>query len=356
MAVPNDVHLPLCQDALAAGVPVCVEKPLALTAAEGSLLVELARRCEVPLMTAFHRRYNDAVRALARRTTGREIRSVRVRYLERIEEHLGGEDWYLDPARCGGGCVADNGPNALDLVRLLLGELAVTGCEIHRDGSGVDRQAMIRLRGRMGTTASVELDWSYPGERKDIEVELAGGEVLHADMLAGHTGFKASLWHEYEAILTEFAALVRTGGPGRSGGARRPGGAGTGRGGLPLCPARVGCDGRGGGPVNPAEDGPKRVVRGSLVKVLVHRRTDRGMRLEEHAARCVRRGEVHELVTTDQWDPRSGARIDRVGFLGFAELLRGGVIDRGDLVRIGTRRSARCSASTPATYRTTTTS
>jgi hypothetical protein len=86
--------------------------------------------------------------------------------------------------------------------------------------------------------------------------------------------------------------------------------------------------------VNPAEDGPKRVVRGALVKVLVHRRTDRGMRLEEHAARCVRRGEVHELVTTDQWDPRSGARIDRVGFLGFAELLCGGVIDRGDLVRI----------------------
>ena len=87
--------------------------------------------------------------------------------------------------------------------------------------------------------------------------------------------------------------------------------------------------------MNPAEDGPKRVVRGALVKVLVHRRTDRGMRLEEHAARCVRRGEVHELVTTDQWEPRAGARIDRVGFLGFVELGCGGVIDRGDLVRIG---------------------
>ncbi|MGZ0204100.1 DUF6917 domain-containing protein [Streptomyces sp. RM1] len=87
--------------------------------------------------------------------------------------------------------------------------------------------------------------------------------------------------------------------------------------------------------MNPAEDGAKRVVRGVLVKVLVHRRTDRGMRLEEHAARCVRRGEVHELVTTDQWEPRPGARIDRVGFLGFVELGCGGVIDRGDLVRIG---------------------
>ena len=83
--------------------------------------------------------------------------------------------------------------------------------------------------------------------------------------------------------------------------------------------------------MNPAEDGPKRMVRGALVKVLTHHRTDRGMRLEEHAARCVRRREVHELVSTDQWDPRPGARIDRVGFLGFAELECGGVIDRGDL-------------------------
>lgn len=87
--------------------------------------------------------------------------------------------------------------------------------------------------------------------------------------------------------------------------------------------------------MNPAEDGPKREVRGTLVKILVHRRSDRGMRLEEHAARCVRRGDVHELVTTDQWDPHPGAQVDRVGFLGFVELGCAGVIDRGDVVRIG---------------------
>jgi predicted dehydrogenase len=208
VAVPNHAHLAVCRDALEAGVPVCVEKPLALTAAEGRVLTECARRSQVPLMTAFHRRYNTAVRALARRTAGREVRAVRVRYLERIEEHLGGEDWYLDPARCGGGCVADNGPNALDLVRLLLGEVTVTGCEIQRDGAGVDRRAVLRLHSRAGATASVELDWSYPGELKDVQVTMAGGEVLCADMLAGHTGFKASLWHEYEAILTEFAVLA----------------------------------------------------------------------------------------------------------------------------------------------------
>lgn len=84
------------------------------------------------------------------------------------------------------------------------------------------------------------------------------------------------------------------------------------------------------------EDGDKRTVTGVLVKVLVHRRQDRGMRLEEFASRCVRRGEVHELVTTDHrvTDPT----IDRVGFLGFTEISDGGVIDRGDEVHIGGRR------------------
>ncbi len=83
------------------------------------------------------------------------------------------------------------------------------------------------------------------------------------------------------------------------------------------------------------ENGPKRTVHGSLVKVLLHRREDRGMSLEPYASRCVRVGEVHELVTTDHADYSPGARIDRVGFLGFVELERAGVIDRGDTVRIG---------------------
>lgn len=84
--------------------------------------------------------------------------------------------------------------------------------------------------------------------------------------------------------------------------------------------------------MNPREDGPKRPVTGSLVKVLIHRRDDRGMELAEFASRCVRREEIHELVTTDQHDTTPGARVDRVGFLGFVEITSGGVLDRGDTV------------------------
>ncbi|NLU68135.1 Gfo/Idh/MocA family oxidoreductase [Streptomyces sp. HNM0574] len=206
VAVPNDAHRQVCASVLAAGVPVCVEKPLALTPEEGKELVAEAERHGVALFTAFHRRYNEAVLALRRSLDGGPpVRSLRVRYLERIEEHLGGETWYLDPGRCGGGCVADNGPNAFDLVRLFAGDVEVTGAEVRRDADGTDRQARIGLRAADGVRATVELDWSHPGETKDVEVELADGRLLSADMLAGHHGFKSSLWHEYEGILADFA-------------------------------------------------------------------------------------------------------------------------------------------------------
>ncbi|MFD0488179.1 Gfo/Idh/MocA family protein [Saccharopolyspora spinosporotrichia] len=165
VTVPNDAHGAICRDALLAGLAVCVEKPLTLSAAEGRELDALARMREVALLTAFHRRYNRNVRALLarQRATGTPIRSMTVRYLELIEEHIGQDTWYLDAARCGGGCVADNGPNAFDLVRLFLGDAEVVESEITRDGTGTDRQARIALRSGTGVDAVVELDWSHPG-------------------------------------------------------------------------------------------------------------------------------------------------------------------------------------------------
>jgi hypothetical protein len=82
----------------------------------------------------------------------------------------------------------------------------------------------------------------------------------------------------------------------------------------------------------------KLTVEGALVKLLFHKQTDRGMRLLEFETRCVRRGEIHELVTTDHQDAVAGDRIDRVGFLGFVEIQTGGVIEKGDQVWISDRQ------------------
>ncbi|MFL1378476.1 Gfo/Idh/MocA family protein [Nocardiopsis protaetiae] len=210
VTAPNDAHARICADAIAAGAAVCAEKPLALDPAEGEALAALARERGVVLFTAFHRRYNSEFAALRERVAGRTVAEVTVRYLERIEEHAGDDTWYLDPARCGGGCVADNGPNAFDLVESLLGRAEVTSARVEHDAAGVDRRADISLAAG-AARARVLLDWSHPGECKDVRVRTGDGRVWTADLLAGRPAFKESLWHEYEGVAADFAARVRAG-------------------------------------------------------------------------------------------------------------------------------------------------
>jgi predicted dehydrogenase len=209
--LPNDLHAEVCGAALRSGRHVCCEKPLALTEADALALDAAAREHGVTLFTAFHRRYNRNLAALVERLAGRAVVRARARYLERIEEHAGSDSWYLDPARCGGGCLADNGPNAFDTLRHLVGPLEVVEAEVERDGRGVDLRARVELRSAGGIPARVELDWAYEGELKDVVVEAAGGELLAADMLAGYPAFKSSLRHEYVGVLHDFTRRVERG-------------------------------------------------------------------------------------------------------------------------------------------------
>ncbi|NPC91341.1 hypothetical protein HOO54_03545 [Bacillus sp. WMMC1349] len=81
----------------------------------------------------------------------------------------------------------------------------------------------------------------------------------------------------------------------------------------------------------------KRIVKGAFVKLLFHKQKYRGMRLMDFETRCVQQGEIHEIVTTTHKNAKSGDTIDEVGFLGFAEMNCGGVIERGDQVIINNK-------------------
>ena len=61
IATPNATHLSLALQAIAAGVPSLVEKPLATTTLEGEQLVAAAEQADVPLLVGHHRRHNPMV-------------------------------------------------------------------------------------------------------------------------------------------------------------------------------------------------------------------------------------------------------------------------------------------------------
>lgn len=208
ICLPNDMHYRACKAAILAGKHVCCEKPLAFTVAEAGELVELARQHRRTLMTSLHRRYNANVLAAKATVGNRKVTHIDANYLEKIEDHSGSDTWYLDAARCGGGCIADNGPNVFDTLSLFINNLAVVDCQIDEHRSGVDLRARVRLQGDGGATANATLDWTYEGERKDLDIHLEDGQQIRADMLAGFTGFKSSLDHEYVAILADFKQRV----------------------------------------------------------------------------------------------------------------------------------------------------
>ncbi|WDE08986.1 Gfo/Idh/MocA family oxidoreductase [Thalassomonas viridans] len=211
--LPNDVHFEACRAALLAGKHVCCEKPLTLSSKEADDLCLLARELKKTLFTSFHRRYNKNFVAMLERIKNTEdIKYVSVNYKEKIQEHAGNDTWYLNPDKCGGGCIADNGPNAFDTAAFFLGQLEVESAIMHCDDTGLDLQAQIKLRSHLGVEVDIHLDWDYPhGELKDVSVHMNNGDVYSADMLAGYDAFKSSLFHEYEAVIKDFAARIEFG-------------------------------------------------------------------------------------------------------------------------------------------------
>ncbi len=67
VVTPTRYHHAVATDALRHGLPVFVEKPLASTSQQAAELVDLARRCGVPLQVGHIERFNPAYEALRRR-------------------------------------------------------------------------------------------------------------------------------------------------------------------------------------------------------------------------------------------------------------------------------------------------
>jgi len=76
IAAPTTVHLPLALAAIACGIPVLVEKPLAASPEEGLRLATAARDAGVPVQVGHIERFNPAVRELGRLLAGGALSSI----------------------------------------------------------------------------------------------------------------------------------------------------------------------------------------------------------------------------------------------------------------------------------------
>jgi predicted dehydrogenase len=155
IATPNDTHLPLATAAIEHGLPVVVDKPLAVTAARAEQLVLGAQRAGVLLTVFQNRRWDSDHLTLVRLIEGGHLGDV-IRYESRFERWRpapkpGSWRETLAPGQ-GGGLLLDLGSHLVDQALTLFGPVTHVYAEVDaRRGLPADDDVFIALRHDAGT-------------------------------------------------------------------------------------------------------------------------------------------------------------------------------------------------------------
>lgn len=186
----NAAHAGLARAALAAGLPVLVEKPLTTAAAETAALVAQARARGTLLMENYWTLALPGHRRLKALCHGGDLGAPR---------HLAFDFSYpvtadvfpglFDPAQ--GGVLRDRAVYGLAAAIDLLGPVAEARAEISRDAAGCDTAAALMLRHAGGATAQVS-----------VSMVSGGPNTLELGFARGHARLAPSLGAERLEIAT----------------------------------------------------------------------------------------------------------------------------------------------------------
>ena len=211
ICTPPRYRADIAARAIAAGLHVMVEKPPAMTVAEGEALASSARASWLALFTAWHSREAAGVPPARRWLAQRTIRAVAITWREDIRKWHPGQDWILE---AGGFGVFDPGINALSIATAILpGRWQVTEAEIFVPEN---RAGPIAAEVRM-TSGSAPMRATFDFRETDAEcwtiaVETDQGRLLLADggatlSIDGQSVALADS-REYPRLYRRFAELV----------------------------------------------------------------------------------------------------------------------------------------------------
>jgi scyllo-inositol 2-dehydrogenase (NADP+) len=187
VATTNDSHVSIASAAIERGVPVVVEKPVALAAADAEALVEQAERAGV-ILTVFQNRRWDTDQLTLHRLLEEDGLGEVTRYESRFER------WRprLDPAKPretlppekGGGVLLDLGVHLVDQALVLFGPVTQVYAEIDsRRGAPPEDDVFMALRHVSGTVSHLYASAVTPasGPRLRVQGTTGGFIVPHLD-------------------------------------------------------------------------------------------------------------------------------------------------------------------------------
>jgi predicted dehydrogenase len=200
VCTPPADHAPVALACLGAGLHVLCEKPLTIGLAEAQQLFTAARSAGRRLMVASKFRHVPAMRrarCLLRAGAIGEPRSFELAFCAASSMR---ERWHAEPARSGGGVIADNGAHAFDLLAYLFGPIA----RVHATHLGRAQQLAVEDDAGLhlevgGVLGRVLLSWNAaaPDDRY-LTVHGTEGTI--------EIGWQQSRWRRRDSAWKIFAA------------------------------------------------------------------------------------------------------------------------------------------------------
>ncbi|GAB2845874.1 Gfo/Idh/MocA family oxidoreductase [Lentzea nigeriaca] len=184
VCAPNSAHTEIAGAALAAGVHVICEKPLATSEADAEDLVEAVRDrvAVVPFVYRFHPMVREMRARLAIGEAG-IVSSISGSYLQDWLADPGDDDWRVDPALGGPSrAFADIGSHWCDLVEFTTGDriarLSAQTVVVHeRNGTPTEDIATVHFSMRSGVVGTLVVSQVAAGRKNRLHLEVSGTQA-----------------------------------------------------------------------------------------------------------------------------------------------------------------------------------
>lgn len=229
IATPNHLHEPHVLRALAAGVDVLCERPLALSTRGVERILAAANRAGRKVAVANNHRFRNDTQMLDAFQRGGELGKLVAVRAGSYHIKRPAEGWRFRRAEAGGGAFLDYGVPLLDLALWLADFPDPTRVWAHWEkgrGAGAVEDAMIvQIEGANGVVFTFDVNWSYVGEedRWWFEIISQRGSArlaplrvfkeLHGRPVdvspSGAAARESAFIQSYRAELAHFVAVVQ---------------------------------------------------------------------------------------------------------------------------------------------------
>ncbi len=202
------------------GVPVLVEKPIAITTARVDAMIEACERASVPLGCIFQTRWSDEFARLRRAVDSGELGRVTYAAVHvpwwRDDSYYTGSSWHGTKEMDGGGALINQAIHMVDWLTALMPPVtdvkAFAATLAHPMEAEDTVSAALRfeggaLGGVYATTAS------FPGRGKRIEITGTKGTVVVEDPAHGASNAGAIPCEQHRRCIEAFMESLRGGAP-----------------------------------------------------------------------------------------------------------------------------------------------